>query len=161
MTMRQTIEIAHHRPNADIDLAEVKLALTERFRRSFNIETIGNGIEKFSISFAARAHVFGAAAYRGSVDVRLKRDGLGLRILISGETRPTRAIIALYALLVFILLLVGAIPGSFDTTDSGDALDALLILATGIFLMHDISQKLQGSFTMLDQIARATSVEFS
>lgn len=125
--------------------ADLKKALVSHLEKTIDIETQSGDDRRFritgttgspaSITRHARVDLTADIDYDSKVNVA--------RIIISGHARAARSLTLLYCFAFFILLLVGLLPGFYETSqeDSG-AIDALFFLIFGIFIVFDVNNKL-------------------
>lgn len=135
--------------------AAIKDSLVARMRNIFHVETVGEGMEKFTLTAIGKdipCHcVF---------NVLLKTDGKYARLIIDGGAKITAPTKILYALGVLALLVLGQFHGIINTSSSGSAMDLLVFLFLGIFVIYDINRKLAEPEHLLDRVLRALATEF-
>lgn len=98
---------------------------------------------------------------RIKLNITVKKQQEIARILIHGEAKIARSLMITYAGLVLLLLVVGLLPGSIETSgeDSG-AMDALVLLLFGIFIFYDINVKVSEPSSFLDDILNSVRAEY-
>ena len=122
---------------------ELRAALAARLEKTIDIEKISDGNEEFSISGTTGSPGGLTRHARLDLDISIKFDGNAVRVLISGYSRTARSLMFMYWLLFFLMLMVGLLPGSIETGgDSSGAVDALVFLIFGIFIVMDVNRKL-------------------
>ena len=138
------------------DPLSLKHSLIERMRSAFHIETVGEGIEKFSLTALGRD-----TPYHCSFDIFLKTDGLRARVIVTGGVEINAATKIFYVMGLLALLILGIFPGTINTTGRGSgAMDILVFLFLGAFVLHDINKKLCEPETVLDRVLNAVETEF-
>jgi uncharacterized protein YhhL (DUF1145 family) len=138
-----------------VETSAIKHSLVERMRNIFHIETIGEGLDNFSVSATGKdipCHCM--------FNVMLKTDERYARLIVDGSAEITAAIKIIYTLGVLVLLVLGLFPGTINTTGHGSATDLMVFLFLGIFILYDMNKKLAEPEIMLDRILRAVATEF-
>ncbi len=124
---------------------ELKNALVGRLEKTIEIETISDGLGEFKIMGTTGSPASLTRHARLDLDTHIffdKKENV-VRILISGFSRTARSLTILYWILFFCMLLVGLLPGSIETSaESSGAVDALVFLIFGIYIITDINKKL-------------------
>lgn len=123
--------------------ADFKQALIERLQKAIQIESLGEGESKFRLTGTTGSPASLTRNATVDLDVDLTFDAQDARIIISGYTRPARSLSVLYWAMFFLVLLVGLLPGSIETSaDTSDSMDVLVLLIFGIFIVFDVNKKL-------------------
>jgi hypothetical protein len=138
-----------------VESAAIKYSLVERLRNVFHIETVGEGIESFSLAATGKdvpCHCL--------FNVILKTDGRYARLIVDGSAEITATAKILYTLGVLALLVLGLFPGTINTTGHGGATDLMVFLFLGIYILYDMNKKLAEPEQLLDRILRAVATEF-
>jgi len=139
-----------------VETAAIKNSLVERMRNIFHVETVGEGTEKFTLTAIGKnipCHcVF---------NVVLKTDEKHARLIVDGGAAITAPTKILYTLGVLALLVLGQFHGIINTSGGGSAMDLMVFLFLGIFVVYDINRKLAEPEQLLDRVLRAVDTEFS
>lgn len=122
---------------------ELRAALLARLEKTIDIDKISNAMGGFSITGTTGSPAGLTRHARVSLDIDIKFDANTARILITGYSRAARSLISMYGILFLLMLVVGLLPGSIETGGShSGALDALVFLIFGIFIVIDINRKI-------------------
>ena len=133
-------KIALPRPVAADD---VKNRLVERLEKTIEIESLGEGIERFRITGTTGSPASLTRHARLDLDVDIVQEPGALRIVISGYSRAARSLSYVYWTMFFVVLMVGLLPGSIETSaDTSDSMDVMVLLVFGIFIVFDVNKKL-------------------
>lgn len=137
------------------EASAIKYSLVERMRGIFHIETVGEGIENFTLTAIGKdipCHcVF---------NVLLKTDGRYARIIVDGGAEISATTKIFYTLGVLALLVLGLFPGTINTSGHGTAADLMVFLFLGVFILYDMNKKLAEPESLLDRVLRAVATEF-
>lgn len=126
-----------------VDAATLKEALVERLEKIVEIESLSDGLENFSLTGTTGAPDSITRHARLDLDVSLRFEEDIARILVSGTARSARSLMVLYWALFLVMLFVGLLPGSIETAGAtSGAMDALVFVIFGIFIVIDINNKL-------------------
>ncbi|MCB9990393.1 MAG: hypothetical protein H6867_03305 [Rhodospirillales bacterium] len=141
----------HIEVSKKIDLAQpvaatdLKKALVAMLEKTIEIEKISDGDTHFNIKGTTGSPASITRHARVDLDVSISGNEKEkvARIIVSGYARAARSLIVFYSFAFFMLLLVGLLPGFYETSqeDSG-AIDALFFLIFGIFIVFDVNNKL-------------------
>lgn len=137
------------------DAASIKYSLVQRMRGAFHVETVGEGDEIFMLAAAGRH-----TPYNCSLNVLLKSDGQRGRIIIDGTVGVNAFTKVFYVLGFLILLVLGLFPGTIKTGGAGSAMDVLVFLFLGIFVIYDVNKKLAEPQALIDRVLNAVATEF-
>lgn len=138
------------------DAASIKYSLVERLRGAFHVEVVGEGTDNFTVAALGKD-----TPYRCTLNVILKTDGKYARLMIEGETGINSSTKILYALGVLALLVLGLFPGgTINTSGRGSAMDVLVFLFLGIFVIYDMNRRLAEPEILVDRILNAVETEF-
>ena len=137
------------------EAAAIKYSLIERVRDAFHVETVGEGDENFSLVASGKR-----TPYHCTLTVLVKTDDRRARVIINGEAEVNASTKIYYGLGVLALLVLGLFPGTINTSGQGSAMDVLVFLFLGIFVLHDIDRKLAEPELLLDRILNAVDTEF-
>lgn len=140
---------------AAVEPAAIKYSLIERLRGAFHIETVGEGDERFTLTTLGRG-----TPYHCTLNVFLKTDGQRARVIIGGDVEINATTKIFYVLGLLALLILGLFPGTINTSGQGSAMDVLVFLFLGAFVLHDINKKLAEPEILLDRVLRAVETEF-
>lgn len=139
-----------------VEPSSIKYSLVERLRGAFHVETVGEGVENFTVTVTGRN-----IPCHCTLNVLLKTDGHRARIVIDGEAEINAMTKVFYALGILALLILGLFPGStIKTSGTGTATDVLVFLFLGVFILHDINKKVAEPEYLVDRILRAVEAEF-
>lgn len=139
-----------------VDAAAIKYSLVERLRGAFHVEVVGEGTEHFTVAALGKD-----TPYRCALNVILKTDGKYARLMVEGETGINASTKILYSLGVLALLVLGLFPGgTINTSGQGSAMDVLVFLFLGIFVIYDINRKMAEPELLLDRVLNAVETEF-
>src|SRR5262249_205596 len=133
----------------------IKHSLVERLRSVFHIETVGESTENFTLTGAGKD-----VPCHCVLNVLLKADSSHARLIIDGSAKVNALTKILYVMSVLVLLVLGQFHGSLNTTGGGSALDLMVFLFLGIFILHDMNKKLAEPQMLLDRILRSLTTEF-
>jgi hypothetical protein len=140
---------------AATDAATVKYSLVERLRGAFHVETVGECTENFTVVALGRD-----TPYRCTLHVDLKADDKYARLMVDGEAAIGASTKVSYALGVLALLILGLFPGTINTSGRGSAIDVMVFLFLGIFVIYDINRKMMEPEALLDRVLQAVETEF-
>lgn len=122
---------------------DIKRKLVERLEKTIEIDNLGEGAEKFRITGTSGSPASLTRNARLDLDVEITMDGNVARVIVSGYSRPARSLSYLYWIMFFVVLLVGLLPGSIETSaDTSDSMDVLVLLIFGMFIVFDVNKKL-------------------
>lgn len=133
-------KIVLQRPASPVDF---KQALVERLEKAIQIDSIGDGHDKFRLTGTTGSPASLTRSANVDLDIAITFDAQDVRLIISGYTRPARSLSVLYWAMFFTVLLVGLLPGSIETSaDTSDSMDVLVLLIFGIFIVFDVNKKM-------------------
>lgn len=140
----------------DADIVAIKHTLIERLRGAFHIETVGENAENFSLTATGRN-----TPCTCSFNVLLKADGKRARIVVDGEAEINSSTKMLYVLGFLALLVLGLFPGTtINTSGRGSAIDFMVFLFLGVFILFDMGKKLAEPELLMDRILTAVATEY-
>lgn len=144
-----------------IENADVKNALIERLEKTFEIETVSDGLEQFKIT-ATTGPLTGITRHaRVNLDVSIHTEKDVLKILISGYSKTAKSLVLLYLFFLMILLLVGLLPGSIETSgDDSGAMDMLVFMLFGGYIIFDSNKKLTEPSEFLNVALNSIDTKF-
>ena len=126
-----------------VSVDDLKTALIVGLEKTIDIEKISDGNEEFSISGTTGSPASLTRHARLDLDIKIILEDNTARLLISGYSRTARSLMIMYWLLFLLMLVVGLLPGSIETSgDRSGAIDALVFLIFGIFIVMDVNKKL-------------------
>ena len=140
-----------------VDPSAVKYSLVQRLRGAFHVETVGEGVESFSVAAAGKTGTYGFA-----LSVSLKSEKNRIRILIDGRNDIRMGTKVFYVLSLLMVLLLSLFSDSVEATShaSGVAMNAMFFLVIGGFIIYDHTKKMDEPEEILNQILDALDVEF-
>ena len=144
----------------DVTLPQVKQSIIEKLRHSFHVETVGEGVDAFTLNLGGRRKFAGATLCHMSLNMSLAQDKNTVRLQMNGHVTVTNSAKLMYALGVLMVLIIGLFPGSIDTSGDGGPLDALIFLLIGGFIMYDMNQKLAEMEKLLSDMLTQVETEF-
>lgn len=140
---------------------ELKAAFLTRIEKSMDVERATEGADEFSLNGTTGSPASLTRHARLDLDVSVKFDGNTARIIVSGYARPARSLAFMYLLLFVVMLLVGLLPGSIETSGDGSgALDALVFVIFGIYITMDINKKLSEPREFLETALESLNTQF-
>tara|TARA_B100002003_G_C14019709_1_gene491784 strand:- start:148 stop:630 length:483 start_codon:yes stop_codon:yes gene_type:complete len=145
----------------DVTEDDLKKALTERLKRAFEMESFTENDRGFHIEGTTGGADNVTRHARVDLNVQLVKQNEICRIMIYGYSKMARSLLITYSVLFFLVLLVGLLPGSIETSgeDSG-AMDALVLLIFGIFIFYDVNKKIEDPKGHLESILMSMETEF-
>lgn len=142
---------------ADTDVAAIKHSFVERLRGPFHIETVGESNEHFSITATGRY-----VPCSCTLNVLLRTDKNRARIVVDGNTGITAGTKILYVLGFLALLVLGLFPGTtINTSGRGSAMDFMVFLFLGAFILYDLAKKQAEPEILIDRILSSVEAEYS
>ena len=139
-----------------VDVSVIKHVLVGRMRGAFSIETVGEGDENFKLTLSGKG-----VLYRCTMNVLLKVDTQRARVIVDGTVGVRTATKILYIFGFLALLVLGLFPGILNTSGHGSsAMDILVFLFLGVFILYDVNKKMLEPEILLDRILRALEAEF-
>jgi hypothetical protein len=143
-----------------VETVHLKKALVERLERVIEIEEVSDGEEKFTLkgTTGTPASITRHAAVDFHVDI--VNENKVARILISGYARTARSLMIFYSFFFLLFLLVGLLPGSIESGPDSDAIDVLVFLIFGIFIIFDTNRKLSEPKDFLEDALQSLDTEF-
>jgi hypothetical protein len=122
---------------------DIKRTLVERLEKTVEIDTLGEGTEKFRVIGTTGSPASLTRHARLDLDVDISFEGQVVRIIISGYSRVARSLSLTYWGMFLAVLLVGLLPGSIETSaDTSDSMDVLVLLLFGMFIVMDVNKKM-------------------
>jgi hypothetical protein len=140
-----------------VDPVSVKYSLVQRLRSAFHVETVGEGVESFSVSAASKT-----GAYAFTAGVSLKSEKTRIRILLEGQNNLRMGTRIFYVLSLLMVLILSLFPEAVDGARGGGgmAMNAMFFLVIGGFIIYDHSKKMDEPQAILDQILNSLEAEF-
>jgi len=140
---------------------DVKRRLVERLEKTIEIDSLGEGVDKFRVTGTTGSPASLTRNARLDLDVEITLDGNVARIVISGFSRPAKSLSYLYWIMFFLVLLVGLLPGSIETSaDTSDSMDVMVLLVFGMFIVFDVNKKMAEPRDFLDTALSSLETTF-
>ena len=140
---------------------DVKRRLVERLEKTIEIDSLGEGVDKFRVTGTTGSPASLTRNARLDLDVEITLDGNIARIVISGFSRPAKSLSYLYWIMFFLVLLVGLLPGSIETSaDTSDSMDVMVLLVFGMFIVFDVNKKMAEPREFLDTALSSLETTF-
>lgn len=145
----------------DVTEADLKKALLERLRRSFDMKTLTENDKGFHFegttggisTFMRHAHV--------NLNVHLVKNNEICRVIVYGQSQTAQSLMVVYSALFFLIMLLGLLPGSIETNGiDSDAADTFVLMIFGIFIFYDINNKINEPKDSLLGILNSLETEF-
>lgn len=143
-----------------VDTADIKNALVERLEKILEIENISDGLEVFKVIGTTGSDTSLTRHARISIDIEIECEAKLARVMISGRSEVAKSLISFYGFALIVILLVGLLPGSVNTGVDGGAMDALVFLLVGFFMVYDMSRKLEEPANVLSSILETLDTQF-
>lgn len=145
----------------DVTEDDLKQSLIERLRRCFDVDSITEVDGGFRIKCASGGADSITRSASVDLNVKINKQNEIARIIICGTTKTARSLMIWYVGLFVMVLLVGLLPGSIETSaDTSDASDALVLLLFGAFIFYDISKKVDEPQQAVEAILKSLDTEF-
>lgn len=135
-------KISLHKPVSAADLKKVLIAHLEK---AIDIESVSDEDSAFKIkgTTGSPASITRHARLDADVSILIDEKDKTARLIISGYARAARSLIIFYSFAFFLLLMVGLLPGFYETSqENSGTMDALFFLIFGIFIIFDVNNKL-------------------
>lgn len=156
------IEVSRRiRLTRDVTEDDLKKALIERLRRSFDLKAMAENDKGFHFEgttggiskFMRHAHV--------DLNVHLVKNNEICRVIVHGQSKTALSLMVVYTALFFLIMLLGLLPGSIETNGvDSDALDTFVLMIFGIFIFYDINNKINEPKDALISILNSLETEF-
>lgn len=160
--MMKYIEVAKKiKLTRDVSERDVKQELLDKLQLSFDVKNLKEMDHGFQIDVetGSKGQVIKHSLSTLNVNVTKTKDIV--RIIIRGNSKVSPSLILWYSALFFLILLLGLLPGSIETSaDKSGALDVLVFLVFGIFTFYDIDKKLNEIKNYLETTLESLNVEF-
>ena len=137
-----------------VDAAAVKYSLVQKLRNIFHIETVGEGMESFTITATSKL-----TSYLFQINVVLKCDSSRARIIIEGKNNIGMPARIFYILSLLLVLALGLFPQVL-APPYGLAIDAAFFMIVGGFILYDFNRKLDEPQGLIERVLDALEVEF-
>lgn len=122
---------------------DMKRTLVERLEKTVEIELLGEDHNKFRVIGTTGSPAGLTRHAKLDLDVDIKFEDNAARIIVAGYSRPAKSLTILYWCMFLTVLLVGLLPGSIETSaDTSGAMDVLVLLIFGIFIVMDVNKKM-------------------
>jgi hypothetical protein len=141
-----------------LEAAVIKQSLLTRLRAAFHVETVGEGVNQFSVAATGKA-----TSYVFSLGVTLRTDDRGAGILIEGKNEVSLGMRVFYLLALLMVLGLTLLPlGGEEAKKQGDLiLEAMFFLVVGGFIIYDMNKKMDEPQGIIDRLLKSVSDEFS
>lgn len=145
----------------EISVDEIRAILLDRLEKAIEIEDVEGEAGDFSIRGTTGTPTGLTRHARLDLDVNIIIDDGIARIMVSGFVRAAKSLNLSYALFFFLLMVVGLLPGSIETSaESSGAVDALVFLVFGIYIILDINKKLSEPREYLETVFQSLDTTF-
>lgn len=143
-----------------VSVEELKKALTERLEKIIEIEQVSdeNGNFRIKGTSGTPASITRHAKVDLGVDITTEDDVA--RIVVSGYARAAKSLIIFYSFFFLLFLLVGLLPGAVNSGPESNAIDVLVFLIFGIFIILDTNKKLSEPKEFLESALQTLDTEF-
>lgn len=145
----------------DVSEDDLKKALQDKLSKAFDIDSLSD--DESSLSFYGATSGYDGITRHAQIklNIKISKQNEIVRIILTGRSKMARSLLITYSLLTFVILMVGLLPGSIETSAEGSgALDALVFLIFGIFISYDINQKIEEPRSILIDILNGLDTEF-
>lgn len=139
---------------------ELKKSLLEKLERTIEVESVGDGATGFRLTGTTGTPASITRHARVELDVKILYEERVARIVISGFSKTARSLALFYVFFFLAFLLVGLLPGSIESGQDSEALDVLVFLIFGIFIIYDINRKLTEPKEFLETALTSLDTEF-
>jgi hypothetical protein len=140
----------------DTEVSQVKYSLMQRMRGAFNVETVGEGTESFSVTAIGKT-----GAYGFTLGIALKSDRGRIRILVDGQNALRFGTKIFYVTSLLLILLLSIFQDSLSNAPSNNiAMNAMFFLVIGGFIIFDHSKKMDEPQIIIEQILNSVEAEF-
>lgn len=138
------------------DSAAIKYSLVQRMRNAFNVETVGEGGEAFSVTASSKM-----ATYSFHLNVSLKCEKERARILIDGENELKMGTKVFYVISLLLVLILSLFPEAGDGAGANNiVMNAIFFLVIGGFTIYDYGKKMDEPQILIDSILDSIEAEF-
>jgi hypothetical protein len=138
------------------DPSAVKYSFVQRMRNAFNVETVGEGVESFSMTASSKMSTYGF-----SLNVSLKTEPSRVRLLIDGQNELKMATKIFYVVSLFLVLILSLMPeGGGAAHLNNVVMNAIFFLVVGSFTIYDYGQKMDEPEEIIDSILTSIEAEF-
>jgi len=136
-----------------VNPADLRKSLVDYLQKAIDVETMSDGETNFRITgtTGSPSSITRHARVDLTVDINYTGKEDTARIIISGSAKAARSLVILYCFAFFLLLVVGLLPGFYETSqEESGAIDALFFLIFGIFIVFDVNNKLSVTRELLE-----------
>lgn len=137
------------------DAAGVKYSFVQRMRNAFNVETVGEGVESFSVTAISKMSTYGFA-----LNVSLKCEEGRARLLIDGQTELKMGTKIFYVVSLLLVLVLSLFPDKSAASQSSIVMNAIFFLVIGSFTIYDYGQKMGEAKVIIDDVLNSLEAEF-
>jgi hypothetical protein len=139
----------------DVETSAIKYSLMERLRGAFHVVTVGDGTESFSVALTGKK-----TSYHCDLNIIIKTEHHKARIIIDGSAEINNSNKVFYALCILTLLVLGLFPGTINTRGQGTAVDAMVFMFLGFFVVYDMNKKLAEPEALLERVLNSVATEY-
>lgn len=140
---------------------DLKASLLDSLRGAFDIESVEDTGELLRVKGTTGGRDSINRHARVDLDIKVVKQQEVARFSISGTSGMARSLLITYIGLVVLVLLVGLLPGSINTSGlDSDAMDTLVLMLFGIFIFYDINKKVGEPTEYLHAILQSLETEF-
>ncbi len=143
-----------------VETASLKKALIDRLEKIIDIEEVSDGVENFSIKGTTGTPASITRHAMVELNFDIVNENRVARFMISGYARTSRSLMIFYSFFFLMFLLVGLLPGSIESGPDSDAVDVLVFLIFGIFIIFDTNKKLSETKDFLEDALQSLDTEF-
>lgn len=144
----------------EVSAEELKSALIESLRRSFDVEKTEDNGEKIMVEATTGGRDSINRHARVKLDIRVIKQQEYARFIVTGTSGMARSLMIGYVGVFILVLLAGLLPGSIETNIDSNASDTLVLMLFGIFIFYDINNKVGEPIQYLDSILQSLETEF-
>ena len=131
-----------------LNAATLKVALADRLRSAFHVESVSGGEEEFTVTAGHKCLILGSPPYNVSLNIRIKSNAKAARILVDGKVTTAEISKILYGLALIVALFVSM---------AGISLFFPAILA---LILYDSHRKRAEPQVYLEKILESLETEF-
>ena len=140
---------------------DLKQGLIERLRRAFDIDSLTENDAGFRVQGTTGGPESITRHARVDLSVKIIKQNEMARVIIHGHSKMARSLLITYVTLFFVVLVVGLLPGSIETSgETSGAMDALVLMVFGIFIFYDINKKIEEPLSSLTAMLQSLETEF-
>lgn len=145
----------------EASVEDLKSALLDSMRGAFDIDKIEDNGDKLLVQATTGGRDSINRHARVDLEIKVVKHHEMARFVVRGTAGMARSLLISYVGLVILVLLVGLLPGSIETSGvDSDALDTLVLMVFGIFIFYDINKKVGEPAEYLNAILQSLETEF-